>query len=245
MKAKINLENELVSNLQELSTAEQDELRVVSSVYIDEYETLKAEKIKSFENSINEQIRFYGRNPELYKEQINEFLEKYKSMLDMMIKEYNTRYIAVNNELQDTQNNQKIAIVNIKFGITFKDEIKRKASESKKDNYEIVMQECIRQLGNCKEEMSAKINEIFYNKDKQLSKGKVSILERIKNIFTGKQKVENFVIAPISVELTQLEDVVNSELEAINEETILNIAVIKDARMQTQRIFNNMLKGQV
>lgn len=245
MNNKTNLENELVSNLQELTNAEQDELKVVSSVYIDEYEELKAQKVKSFENSINQQIKFYGKNPELYKNQIDEFLEKYKNMLDVMIKEYNTRYIAVNNELQDTQNNQKIAIVNIKFGITFKDDIKRKAAESKRENYEIVMQECFRQLGNCKEEMSAKINEIFYNKDKQLSKGKVSIIERIKNIFNGKQKVENFVIAPLEIELTQLEDSVNNELEAIKEETILNIAVIKDARMQTQTIFNNMLKGQV
>lgn len=244
MNTKVNLENELVNNLQELTTAEQDELRVVSSVYIDEYEKLKAEKIKSFENSLYEQIKFYGKNPDLYEKQIDSFLKKYESMLDLLIKEYNTRFIAVNNELQDTQNNQKIAIVNIKFSITFKDEIKRKASESKKDNYEIVMQECIRQLSSCKDEMICKVNEIFYNKDKQLSTGKVGIFEKIKNIFLGKQKVENFVIQPVGIELVRLEDTINNELATINEETVMNIAVIKDARMQTQKIFNNMLKGQ-
>ena len=146
--------------------------------------------------------------------------------------------------LQDTQNNQKIAIVNIKFSITLKDEVKRKASESKKENYEIVMQECVRQLSSCKDEMAHKINEIFLSKDKQLSTGKQSIFEKIKNCFLGKQKIENFVIQPVEVELIRLEDTLSSELANINEETIMNIAVIKDARMQTQTIFNNMLKGQ-
>ncbi len=244
MNTKVSLENELVNNLQELTTAEQDELRVVSSVYIDEYEKLKTEKIKSFENNLYEQIRFYGKNPDLYQKQINGFLKKYEAMLDLLIKEYNTRFIAVNNELQDTQNNQKIAIVNIKFSITFNDEIKRKASESKKDNYEIVMQECVRQLSSCKDEMIGKINEIFYNKDKQLSTGKQSIFEKMKNRFFGKQKIENFVIQPVEIELVRLEDTINNELTNINEETVMNIAVIKDARMQTQKIFNNMLKGQ-
>lgn len=244
MNTKVNLENELVNNLQELTTAEQDELRVVSSIYIDQYEKLKAEKIQSFENSLHEQIKFYGKNPDLYGKQISEFLEKYENMLDLLIKEYNTRFIAVNNELQDTQNNQKIAIVNIKFSITLKDEIKRKASESKKDNYEIVLQECVRQLSSCKDEMVGKINEIFFNKDKQLSTGKPSILEKIKNCFLGRQKIKNFVIQPVEVELIRLEDIINNELTNINEETIMNIAVIKDARIQTQKIFNNMLKRQ-
>lgn len=244
MNAKVDLENELLNNLQELTNAEQDELRVVSSVYMDQYERLKAQKIKSFQNSLYEQIKFYGKNPDLYEKQINQFLQKYENMLDLLIKEYNTRFIAVNNELQDTQNNQKIAIVNIKFSITLKDEIKRKASESKKDNYEIVMQECVKQLSSCKDEMVGKINEIFLNKDKQLSIGKQSIWEKVKNRFLGKQKIENFVIQPVEVELIRLEDTIHNELTNINEETIMNIAVIKDARMQTQKIFNNMLKGQ-
>ena len=47
MNTKVDLENELVNNLQELTTAEQDELRVVSSVYMAEYERLKVDKIKS------------------------------------------------------------------------------------------------------------------------------------------------------------------------------------------------------
>lgn len=244
MNAKVDLENELLNNLQELTNAEQDELRVVSSVYMDQYERLKAQKIKSFQNSLYEQIKFYGKNPDLYEKQINQFLQKYENMLDLLIKEYNTRFIAVNNELQDTQNNQKIAIVNIKFSITLKDEIKRKASESKKDNYEIVMQECVKQLSSCKDEMVGKINEIFLNKDKQLSIGKQSIWEKVKNRFLGKQKIESFVIQPVEVELIRLEDTIHNELTNINEETIMNIAVIKDARMQTQKIFNNMLKGQ-
>ena len=65
MNTKVDLENELVNNLQELTTAEQDELRVVSSVYMGEYEKLKADKIKSFQNSLYEQIKFYGKNPDL------------------------------------------------------------------------------------------------------------------------------------------------------------------------------------
>lgn len=245
MNTGANLENELVNGLQELTNAEQDELKVVSALYINEYENLKADKVNSLKNSLNEQIKFYGRKPVAYSSQINEFVTKYEGMIDDVIKEYNTRYIAVNNELQDTQSNQKIAIVNIKYGINFKDNTKMLASENKRDNYEIVMNECIKQLGNCQGEMSSKINQIFYNKDKQLSNGRTNIFERIINIFTGKSKVDNFVINSVYMELNQLQNTVNAELPNIKEETIKNIAVIKDARIQTQKIFNRMLEGQM
>ena len=244
MDTEFNLERKLVSELNELSYAEEKEIKITSSIYIDEYEELKNEKINSFKNSVNDQIRFYGRNPSEYAKEIENLTKKYSELINMIIKEYNTRFIAINNELQDTQSNQKIAIVNIKFGIKFKDDVKIRASENKKDNYEIVLGECSRQLDSCKDEMIQKVNEIFYSKDKQLSLPKTSILEKIKNIFTGKAKVENFLLNSVEVELNQLENSVSTELKNVSEETILNLAIIKDARQQTQEIFNEMLKEQ-
>ena len=242
MDDKIALEKELVSEMTELTDSEEKEIKVISSIYINEYQELKNQKIDSFSRSIKQQIAFYGRDPYEYIKQIDKLTEKYSKLVDLMIKEYNTRYIAINNELQDTQSNQKIAIVNIKFGIRLKDDKKIKASQNKKENYEIILGECSRQLEGCKDEMVKKVNEIFYNKDKQLSINKFNIFERIKNIFTGKSKVENFLLQSLEVELEQLEDSVSNELKNVSKQTIFNLAIIKDARIQTQKIFNEMLK---
>lgn len=243
MDTKANLENELVSEVSELSNVEEKETKIKSSIYINDYEELREQKITSFKNSINDQISFYcGKNSYRYVKQVDRLTEKYEKLVNSLIREYNTRYIAVNNELQDTQSNQKITIVNIKFGIRHNDNIKIEASQNKKENYEIILEECSRQLDACRDEMVKKVNEIFYNKENQLAINKFNIIERIKNFFTGNAKVEKFLLKPLEVELEQLEKSVSTELEDVSKQTIYNLAIIKDARINTQKIYNEMLK---
>ncbi len=243
MSIGVDLEKELLTNMQDLTTAEQDAIRIFSAMYVNSYENIKLTKIQSLENSIAEQIKFYGKKKDDYSASIQPIIDSYTQNIDFIIKQYNTYFCAILNDLQETQNNQKIAFMNEKMCISSKDETKRIAVEQKIMNYEIVLGECRRQLEQCKMQMESKLNEIFYEKDKQLSTGKVSVFQKIMNIFSGKSKVENFVIHSLSVEMNELSTKVNEEVEKLADEMIKNIAIIKDAMMQTQENFSNMLEG--
>lgn len=243
MNIEIDLEKELMTYLKELTENEQKSIRVFSAMYVNSYEKLKKGKLDSLNKSITEQIQFYGRKKEQYTEKISEIVEKYSNLIDEIIRQYNIWFCTIIAKLQENQNNQKIAIVNEKISISSDDEIKRIASEQKNNNYEIIIEECKKQAKECKTIMENKLNEFFYNKDNGLSLGKTNIFQKIINIFTGKSKVENFVIKSLELEINELSERINNEVQKINNETINNIAIIEDAIMQTQNVFSRMIKG--
>ena len=235
---------ELMSNLKKLNDSEQDQIKVLSAIFINETENLKNDKLESLKNSLIEQINFYGRNAEKYIYNIEKFEEDYSNLIDLIINEYNTRFISILNELQNTQCNQKIAITNMKLSLDSNNKIRFLASENKKANFEIIIQECYSQIDNCINEVLNKIDEIFYNKDRQLLNLKDNIINKFINIFIGKKKIEKFVIESTSIEMNNLESTVNSSLKRINEETIDIVAEIKELEIQTQNIFNKMVEGK-
>ena len=241
MNIEADLEKELMTYLKELTDNEQNSIRVFSAMYMNSYEKIKNEKIKSLDKSMTEQIKFYGGKKDHYLTKINEITEKYSNLIDEIINSYNTWFCAIISNLQKNQNNQKIAIVNEKISIGSEDEKKRIASEYKVNNYEIIIQECKKQAKDCKNNMENKLNGIFYNKDNGLSLGKVNFLQKIINIFTSKSKIEKFVIKSQEFEIEKLSEKINNEVQEIGKETINQIAIIEDAIMQTQNIFSNML----
>lgn len=242
MKVSPNLEKEFISTLRELNNKEQDAIRIFSAIYVNSYENLKRDKAESLEKSITEQIKFYGRKKDEYLLTINQMVEQYTELMERVISSYNIYFCVLLNKLQDAYNNQKIAMTNAKLSIDSDNEVKKAASEYKVNNYEIVIQECKRQLEECKMNMEKNLNEIFYSRDKGLSLGKVNILQKIINLLTGKAKVNNFVILSLNREMEELETIVNRENERIEQKTMNRVAMIEDAILQTQTIFNNMLK---
>lgn len=243
MSIGVDLEKDLLTNMRELSAAEQDEIRIFSAMYINQYEQIKADRIQALENSISEQIKFYGKKKENYETDMKQILENYAKNMDVIIGQYNQYFCAVLKDLQDIQNNQKIAFANEKICIRSKDEVRRVAVEQKIINYEIVIGECKRQLEACKLQLKVKMEEIFPAKDKQLSKGKASFLHKFGNLFSGKSKVENFVIKTSYKEMENLLTTVVEEVKKIEDEMIKNLAIIKDAIAQTQTSFNEMIEG--
>lgn len=243
MSIGVDLEKDLLINMRELSAAEQDEIRIFSAIYINQYEKIKADKIQALENSISDQIKFYGKKKENYEIDIKQILENYAKNMDVIIGQYNQYFCAILKDLQDIQNNQKIAFANEKICIRSKDEGRRVAVEQKIINYEIVIEECKRQLEICKLQLKDKLEEIFPTKDKQLSKGKTNVFHKFGNLFSGKSKVENFVIKTSYKEMEDLLARVVEDVKKIEEEMIKNIAIIKDAITQTQTSFNEMIEG--
>lgn len=239
-----DLEKKITECLTELNRLEQDELRVNSSIYISGYIKLKEEKVMNFRESLVKFIKFNGRNPENYLKELKEITDKYSSLISRVIKEFDLRYIAVNNELQDVQMNQKISTINTVLAIKDEDPIKMHASAQRKYNYEIVSQECVRQLKECEKEVIESINKIFPDKNKQLIKSnKISILDIFLSIFHGGKKIQTMFDAT-SQEIDSLKPMVEEEMKKVKTQTIDNLIIIKDARRQTQFFFNKMLGGR-
>lgn len=245
MKIKSSLEKKLMTELMNLSNYQQDALKVFVVLHLNACEQFRREKEETFKRLIVERIKFYGRQLGKYESRVDELLKSYSSMIDDVMAEYNRWFCVVVGELQDTWNNQLIAISNCKISIEQEKVRKQLAATSKRQNYEIVIQECWRQLEACSIEMDQKLNEIFYDNDKALSSEKVNIFHKFMNIFTGKSKVENFVFNSLKTELERQKKVVEETKISLQEEIVHNVAIIKDAQMQTQRIFKEIMEDTV
>ena len=239
---KKELEIELMQDLKELSNREQDEIKIYSALFINTCENLEKKKVNLLEKSISNQIKFYGRRIENYSQEIQDILNRYQSLFEKISNIYITWFVAILKDLQNTYDNQKIAITNCKTSIDFMNEVKKEALMYKIDNYEDVIQECKRQLKNCRNDMKNELNETFYNKTNALSVRKPNIFQKILNLFVGKNKVKNFVIDSLNVEINQLEETVNSKVQKIEDEVVNNVAIIEDAIIQTKTIYKDMLE---
>ena len=242
MKIEGRLEETLMTDLREVNQNEQEALKIFSAMYVNSYEKIKNEKTESLQRAIESQIKYYGRKKDEFASRINQLSEKYVEMIDKVIEVYNTRFVTIISELSETWNNQKVAIVNAKIAIEQENDTRLQAAENKVNNYEIVIQECMKQMEECKIDMENRLNELFYNKDQSLTKGKISLFQKLSNLFSGKTKLERFVFQALEVELSNQEKVIEEQIVKIEEESIQKVAVIKDAQMQTQNIFKEMLE---
>lgn len=238
MITRAGLQGELMIKLCELADIEQNELKIAIALYISQYEKWREEKLADFQKSIEQQILFHGKIKDEQAIRIKELVQKYNELIEKVIVEYNTRFIAIMNEINDTQANHKISMTNMKLSMDFNSDKRKEATRVKKSNYEIVLQECFRQLAECPSELMNQLNQIFRGQSNQLMLKKESFLEKIAYVFSKKR-----IFQKVMKELETLEGRVTEELKLVNQDTIQNIAIIKDAQIQTQDVFNRMLEG--
>ena len=213
-------------------------MKISIALYVSQYEKCREEKLADFQKSMEQQLLFYGKIKAEQAIRIKELVQKYNELIEKVIVEYNTRFIAIMNEINDTQANHKISMTNMKLSMDFKSDKRKEATKVKKSNYEIVLQECFRQLAECPSELMSKLNQIFRGQSNQLMLKNLSFFEKLKYVFSKKR-----VFQKTMKELEILEEQVTEELKLVNQDTIQNIAIIKDAQIQTQDVFNRMLKG--
>lgn len=238
----VSLNKEFVSTLRELNNREQDEIKIISAMFINSCKNIKEKKINLFYESIFGQISFYGKSIDSFSGEINKIVTAYDSLIENVLNLYVTRFIALINELQNLYGNQKISITNCKISVDSKNEVKKAASEYRVDNYEVLIQECKKQLLQCKKSMEEDINVLFYDKGNALALKKPSIFQKIKNLFTGSKKVSELVMNPLYVELNNLKSNVDIRSEKISKKTLDDISIIEDGVIQTKSIFSSMLK---
>ena len=238
----ISLEKDFISALKELNTIEQDQLKIYSALFTNSCQALKDKKMDSLSENIYGQIKFYGKNPNKYTKKINNIMSEYSNLMEQILNLYITKFIAIINELQNVYNNQKISITNCKLALDKKNEVKLSASEYKIDNYELLIQECKRQLIECKEDMEKDMNNLFYTKGITLAVKKTPFFQKFFNLFNGNKKIANNVFAPMSIKISSLNNSVVSQAKVIDDKTLHDISIIEDGIIKAKEIFSNMLK---
>lgn len=251
----------LMDKLVKLNELEIKKSKILTAIFIKTTKEIMDKKVQILANSLEEQARFYNRNLERYEDIYDQILLKYKKQLAQIIEKYNIFYMNLQLELQEAECNQKIAITNLKKSFDRKQEMathvkseileeynkKITACMEKKLNYDVIIKNCENEIEECSIQMQNKINTLFSDKLSQISPKERSsfgnFIRKIKNKFTGARKFNTYVIEPICVELEMMDNKLPDILNDIKQDTIHFVAKIKQAKDETNQIFEHTIKG--
>lgn len=254
-----NMSVVIIDKLTKLNELEMNKSKVLTAIFIKSTKEIMNKKVQSLEANFEEQAQYYDQNLEDYSDIYNQIIEKYKKQLFQIIEKYNTLFINMQLELQEAECNQKIAITNLKKSFDIKQEINNKAQSEiieeykrkikacfqKKINYDIIIEECEKELNNCAQNMEKLINNLFSDKSSQISLKEEGtfkkILNKIINKFTGASKFNTYVIEPINIELEMMDTKLPDIMEEIKNDTVNFVARIRQAKEETNEIFDNMI----
>lgn len=249
----------LTEKLIELNELEAKKAKVLVAIFVKTTNEMIARKVQLLQSSFEEQAEFYDQDLEDYDDIYKEILSRYEEQLLQVIDQYNEFYMNVQLELQETECNQKIAMANLKKSFDMKQEIKGRGQKEKKEeynikllacmqkkiNYDRIIEECEKELNECAKRMKNKVNALFADKTGQISlsnRGSIKkAIHKIIYFFSGTIKFNTYVVDPINVELEMLENKLPDIINEIKEETIQFVAKIKQAKDETDKIFEDMI----
>ena len=248
----------LMEKLTELNELEITKMKILTAIFIKTLQEIKNKKVQSMESNFEEQAKVYGQDLADYQEVYYEIMNKYKDQIEQIIERYNELFINIQLELQEAECNQKIAITNFKKSFDIKLEAmsiskenlaqdyskKMLACMQKKENYDVIIKACQKELEDCVEEAENKLNSLFINKAGQLVLREESfftkLMDKIKNMFTGRTKFNTYCIESTNVELEMIERKLPDHIKQIRQKTIHFVAKIKQAKDETNLIFEKM-----
>ena len=248
----------LIEKLTELNEMEIAKIKVLTAIFMKTLQELKDKKVQSMVSNFEEQAKAYGQHLADYQEIYDETISQYEAQMTQIMDKYKERFIDIQLELQEAECNQKIAIANLKKSFDIKSEAEEASKEKlaqdylrkmfacmqKKENYDLIIDECEKELENCIEEVENKLNNVFLDKSGQLIVREESFLtkwiNKIKNMFTGKTKFNAYCIEPMSIELEMIERKLPDHMRQIRQKTVRFVAKIKQAKDETNLIFEKM-----
>lgn len=104
---------DLAIKIEELNKSEQDNIKVIVMLYLKNINQIKKNKLSLLRNYFLNQLEFYGQNLAKYQIKLDEISKKYEEYIDTVIDSYNELFVNIQLELQETELNQKIAVLNL------------------------------------------------------------------------------------------------------------------------------------
>lgn len=249
----------LMDKLVELNEVEIKKSKVLAAIFQKTVNEMQRKKIESLDSNFEEQAKFYDQDLEDYEKTYQEMKDKYEEQLSEILNQYQALFVNIYLELQEAECNQKIAITNWKKSCDIKQEIIDRAGSSmieeyerkieaclqKKKNYDVIIEECEDELEKCAIQMEKKVNSLFQDKSSQMFLTEIGlfgkIMNKIRNLFTGKSKFNTYVMEPMKVELEMLETKLPDVEESMKREMVDFVARVKQAKAQTNQIFEQMI----
>jgi len=249
----------LMDKLVELNEVEIKKSKVLAAIFQKTVNEMQKKKIESLDSNFEEQAKFYDQDLEDYEKTYQEMKDKYEEQLSEILNQYQALFVNIYLELQEAECNQKIAITNWKKSCDIKQEIIDRAGSSmieeyerkieaclqKKKNYDVIIEECEDELEKCAIQMEKKVNSLFQDKSSQMFLTEIGlfgkIMNKIRNLFTGKSKFNTYVMEPMKVELEMLETKLPDVEESMKREMVDFVARVKQAKAQTNQIFEQMI----
>ena len=249
----------IIDKLTKLNELEMNKAKILTAIFIKSTKEIVNRKVYALKFNFEEQAKYYDQNIERYSDIYEQILKRYKEQLFQIVGKYDALFINMQLELQEAECNQKIAITNLKKSFDIKEEINNRAQNEvieeykrkidacfqKKINYDIIIEECEKELNNCAKNMENLINNLFSDKSSQISfkeEGNFKkIVNKIINKFTGETKFNTYVIEPINIELEMMDTKLPDITENIKNETVNFVARIRQAKEETNTIFENMI----
>ena len=122
---------------------------------------------------------------------------------------------------------------------------KMNACLQKKNNYDIIITKCETEIEKCATNMENKINALFSDKSSQISMKEegffAKIINKIKNMFSGKAKFNTYVVEPMNIEIEMMDSKLPDITNNIEQETVLFVAKMKQAKEEVNKLFEEMV----
>lgn len=248
---KYRVINDIKKSIQDLDEVEKNSTMIDLCRIQKEIEEIEKMQIEQVRTKIIQSANMYGIRKEIYEEQINDIVKKYKKSIEEVRNIYNCFYLNIVKMKQEAINNQKIAIANI---ITIINRIEKdnsnyetnqetiKLCAKKKLDYGVIIDECderiewsIKEIELCKESIKlTNENKMLIVKENIFSK----IRKKIINILKGKTEFKNFLMQYERDTITKFKEK-NSNIVA--NITLTLAGIIKQIKKANQQIKTNSL----
>lgn len=266
-----NIDDSIMKYLTELTELEINNLVIKSVIFSKSINECIEKGKQKIESRIDEEIKFFGKNPDNYFDFKQKILKEYDSELKKFCREYELQFINICEELQETLASQKVAIAYLRKNKKLKDSLLKSKADNieliedfefslevydKKiekyikqvENYEKITEDCNLKLEECTKNSVEDLNNLISKRINQLEIYENNniihrMMNKIKFIFYGKNKIQTLILDKSMLEINNLKKDVNKEREIIRENTIDFIEKILDLREKLDKNVEVFMKA--
>ncbi|MBR2290234.1 MAG: hypothetical protein IJ867_06585 [Clostridia bacterium] len=192
---------ELLKILNDMANNETTAAKIDASIFIRESQMMINEKVAYLYNMLKVEAKNCSQRQDAYFEDINLMITHYQQKLNMVYDEFYCQYVNIQNELQEANNNRRIAMINYQKlvnqsenGTPQKNILEQKENLKKKNTaYQTIVNMCNEEFVRSREKFETMINEDFLIMSKSLQLASErnifqKIISKFSNIFNGSQK---------------------------------------------------------
>ena len=180
--------------------------KIDASMFVRNSEQKINEKVAYLYNMMKIEAKNCNQNQDKYYDDVNLIITHYKQKLNMVYDEFYCQYVNIQNELQDAQNNRRIAMVNYqklinkeeKVSPTNEDVELKESIKQKNKVYKEIISLCDNEFSKSKENFEKMLNEEFVIHSKSLQiVSQQNIIQKVfgkfANIFSGSKKYQDIL----------------------------------------------------